>query len=78
MGNLRDLAASSAPSPFLRPYQFETRILERGADGWKIVYLNFSTPSETSDPSSRIEVDAEARSSRCRTTSAKGSEPTRD
>jgi DNA-binding CsgD family transcriptional regulator len=48
--------------PFiLHPYQFETRILERGADGWKIVYLNFSTPSEMSDPSTRIEVDAEAR-----------------
>jgi DNA-binding CsgD family transcriptional regulator len=45
----------------LNPYQFETRILERGADGWKIVYLNFAIPCEASDPSSRIEVDAEAR-----------------
>jgi DNA-binding CsgD family transcriptional regulator len=46
---------------FLDPYQFETRILERGADGWKIVYLSFETRSETSDPATRIEVDAEAR-----------------
>ena len=45
----------------LHPYQFETRILERGADGWKIIYMSFERPYEASDPSSRIEVDAEAR-----------------
>jgi DNA-binding CsgD family transcriptional regulator/ketosteroid isomerase-like protein len=56
------LGRSLDDQPFLlHAYQFETRILERGADGWKIVYMSFSTPSETSDPSTRIEVDAEAR-----------------
>jgi DNA-binding CsgD family transcriptional regulator len=46
---------------FLDGTSFESRILERGADGWKIVYLNFSTPGEISDPSTRIEVDGDAR-----------------
>ncbi len=48
--------------PFLvSPHQFETRILERGADGWKIVYLNFEMLNEASDPSTRVQVDAEAK-----------------